>query len=395
MDTEPTERFEIVNNQSIGDKKVAPGAGVRDYVRAIVSQAKISNAQIGLLVDLISANLVELGMQTPQELIEEGGVAVAAIRRVISNIIGEVIPPQVEVVMPDPRGGFSQFVASHGEVPLYLLYQDGTFKHLRPKSGTDGGLKPRSGMVEGPTAIPDLSVHAWAHRHGGIAMYGSGVRDNCLIYAIALSLGWNLTDDDAARIREELLSLNLVEVGREGFLPGYDRVINRIAEVVIQIANEKGKPIDATKGVRLTLESVNFNRVEAGAETGVDVHIFHDGRHFWYLGPNTLPSSNVSGTRDAVASVSARDRGELESASGDTWFSQKADDNTELDLRGQKDFKTKIKEVADGNVSKIKKLVLTTDQVSELTLAEKLSLVPLGVKIIMRPLPPDPKTGGG
>ena len=127
------------------------------------------------------------------------------------------------------------------------------------------------------------AVEEWAEREGGEAMYGSGNQNNCLIFAIAYGLGVELSNADAAAVRRALVEHDLMGVGLEGFLPGYGRVADTIAELVLGM--DESREGENAPNVRITIESAleDVDDVVTGEGGGVDVNLFHDGVHFWWL----------------------------------------------------------------------------------------------------------------
>ena len=154
--------------------------------------------------------------------------------------------------------------------------------------GTTKGKAPKRSKRKAPTARGEGfsrldAVEEWAEREGGEAMYGSGNQNNCLIFAIAYGLGVELSNADAAAVRRALVEHDLMGVGLEGFLPGYGRVADTIAELVLGM--DESREGENAPNVRITIESAleDVDDVVTGEGGGVDVNLFHDGVHFWWL----------------------------------------------------------------------------------------------------------------
>lgn len=161
----------------------------------------------------------------------------------------------------------------------------------KPRDAEANSLKKnnRSASKAGatPFRLPWEAASTWATNLGGEAMYGSSEGNNCLIYAIASSLDVSLQPAKAAAIRRVLIKSGL-PVDETGFLPGYSRVIELIAQLVL--AEKLGRD-GYVPQIHITLESAaGFNpvivgqvRTRGGSMSIKYVRIFHDGVHFWYL----------------------------------------------------------------------------------------------------------------
>ncbi|MBE7383837.1 MAG: DUF4157 domain-containing protein [Leptolyngbya sp. SIO1E4] len=125
-------------------------------------------------------------------------------------------------------------------------------------------------------------VQQWADSHDGIAMYGQSDGNNCLIYAIAYAVGYNIPHTIVKRIRASLIRARIANKG--GFLPAYGRSVELIAQHIYARLMGMGRRIPA---LRIQIDTVLRGIAPVIAGRGDQtVYIFHDGLHFWWLKQN-------------------------------------------------------------------------------------------------------------
>jgi hypothetical protein len=146
------------------------------------------------------------------------------------------------------------------------------------------GEKKLEGAIGSSRKSRAEARNEWAAQYGGVAQYGNSNGNNCLIYAIAYAIGYNIPLDTVTAIREALVRSNLVGVNANGFLPGYPWVIDPIAQHVLGELLAMGRQIE---DVSIRIDSVlpGIQPVLAGSTNAnaKKVHIFHDSVHYWWL----------------------------------------------------------------------------------------------------------------
>lgn len=130
----------------------------------------------------------------------------------------------------------------------------------------------------------EKTLESLTEEYGGALSYGSSVGNNCLIYAIAGAIDFKLTDDDARTIRSKLAEQDLVGVDKFDFLPGYERVIDRIVQLLSSLANEKGQQFVDACTITLDTTTHDIDPVVVNISGGgKNFYIIHHGNHYYFL----------------------------------------------------------------------------------------------------------------
>lgn len=111
------------------------GNGLACYIRAIVTGTPGADEhQIENLVDAISDHLAHIGIRSPNQMIDAGGLAAAEVRHALSQLTGLALTPRVEIVIRDPRGGYARFMANDGDYDVILLHSGAHFDLLTERN---------------------------------------------------------------------------------------------------------------------------------------------------------------------------------------------------------------------------------------------------------------------
>ena len=122
-----------------------------------------------------------------------------------------------------------------------------------------------------------------AERNGGGTLeYGNSDGNNCLIFAIGYALtGSPIPPALANQIRQNILQGNHAGVNADGYLPGYQRVINHIMQLILGQMAVQGI---ATHPITVVVDTILPGIAPVVVGNGATrVVIIHDGNHYWWL----------------------------------------------------------------------------------------------------------------
>jgi hypothetical protein len=111
------------------------GDGLACYIRAVVTGTPgVAGGQVENLVGAITDHLAHIGIRSPNQMIDAGGLAAAEVRHSLSQLMGGMAQtPRVEIVIRDPRGGYARFTANDGDYLVILLHTGAHFDLLRER----------------------------------------------------------------------------------------------------------------------------------------------------------------------------------------------------------------------------------------------------------------------
>lgn len=122
-----------VRTQAPANRIAISGNGFACYIRSLVTAAQrlynlLPADQIENMVDTVQEHLGSIGLRQVGQDIDAGGLVAAEVRRVLAQLLAG-FDPLVHIVT-HANGLLTQFVANHGNSPVYLYYTPGHFDLL-------------------------------------------------------------------------------------------------------------------------------------------------------------------------------------------------------------------------------------------------------------------------